>query len=208
MWMQFNCFTVPAFQSAFLACVIIALINRLAPFLVFITRTCNFILMRFINVICKPFYLTKNNTFRRSWVCFFRTCCRAVFSNSAALYVFRHFTFTNWACRFYRGAFFAQLIKEINISRADTAHSARPTDFMSIRLRAGSASNAGFILSRFAHYGYLRSWFTAIRARYNRIGLTGRTHAENTAVFFADDTQVFSHIAIIPQLPDLKGIIL
>lgn len=208
MRMQFNRFTVPAFQPAFLARVIIALINSLAPLFVFVTRTRNFILVRFINMICKPFNLPSYYAFAWSWVCFFRTCRRAVFSNPAAFYIFRHFTFTNWAGGFYRRAIFTELVKETDVCGANTTHGARPTDFMSICLRAGSASNTGFILSRFTHHGYLWSRFSAIRARYNRIGLTGRTHAESTAVFFTDDAQVFSHIAIIPQLPDLKGIIL
>lgn len=208
MRMQLNCFAVPAFQSAFLAGVIITLVNRLAPFLVFITRTRNFILVRFINVICKPFYLTENNTLRRSWVCFFRTSARAVFSYTTPFYIFRHFVFANRTLRFYALALIAQLIKEVYAIRANATNRARPTDFMSVRLCAGSASNTGFIFPSLTHYSYLRSRLTAIRARYNRIGLTGRAHAESTAVFFADDTQVFSHTAIIPQLPDLKGITL
>lgn len=208
MRMQLNGMTVPTTSTAFLAGVIIAFVNRLTPFFVFCIPTCNVVLVRFINMVFKSCFLCLLCLFSCCWMVDFRAFTRAVFSNSASFYVFRHFAFADRAFRFYAFALFAKLVEEIYFVRANPAYGARPTDFMSIRFCAGGTSNASFILSRLSHYRYLRSGFTAIRARDNRIGLTGRTHTENPAVFFTDNTQVFSHIAIIPQLPDLKGVTL
>ena len=208
MRMQLNRLTVPAFQSAFLARIIIALVNRLAPFFVFVTTASNIVLVRFINMVFKPCLLRPCCLFVRGWMKKFVTPKRAGTSQKPTFLILWHVVSAMRAFRFFLKAIWTHLIFLVNVMSANITDFTSFPDSMSIRFCAGSTSNTGFIFSRFTKHCYLWSRFTAIRAGYNRIGLTRITHAEIPAVFFANDTQVFSHTAIIPQLPDLKGITL
>lgn len=203
MRMQIYSMTITRTLSAFLTGVIIAFKYMLAPFNVFTFTSGNSVLMGFVYVVFPLGLLGAFSLLAGSWMCQFRASFRTEFTKHSTFTIFWHQLITNRTRCLNTNTGFAKLVKEIGSVRTFAAHSASSTNRVGISLQMRSTSYTSRVLSWFSHYGYLRCWLSAYWARYTRLLLTCFTNSIFPTVFVTNFAQIFSHTAIIPQLPDL-----
>lgn len=193
-------------SAAVLAGVVIPFEYSLAPICIFDFTASNVILGRFV-CMAPPFgLLCALRLFSRGWIGEFGASIRAYLSSFAAFFVLRHRLAADRAGDFDCETVGAKLVKGINILATLVAYLTGLSDAARIGFISGGTSDAGSIFGGISRNGYRRGWNAANGARL-QVGIVARlAYAIFAAVRLADDTPVLCHVAIISQLPNLRGV--
>ena len=156
-------------------------------------------------MICESSFLPSLQLLTGRWIRNFTTPIRAYFPKQSAFSVFRHRLTTNGARHFDRKAIGTELIEGINILAPLLADFTSLANAARIGFVAGSTGYTSRVFSRLPHDGYRWSKRTTIGTRL-QIGIVARlANAIFAAICLTENTKVLCHIAIIPQLPNLRG---
>lgn len=193
--------SVSAALAAILACVIVSVINGLAPAFVFVRSAGDSVLVRLVYVAFPPGFLSALRLFTCSRMSKFRTTSRAELACTATFYKLRHRLFAYRAGGRYVLAIGAKLIKGINVLAALPAHLARLSDAACARLVSSGTGQAGRVFGGLSHDGDGGCHLSAGGTRLNVGLVAGWANAVLPAICLTVNTSVFSHDAIISQLP-------
>jgi len=204
MRVKFNSMTISRTIAAFLAGIVIALKNLFAPFSIFTVASGNSILMRFINMVFPLCHLCSFQLLMSKRVSKLGATRRTIFSNQSPLFIFWHWLATDWTRRLYGKTVWAYLIFLVNIMTAIVTYFTSFPNSMSICFENSGTRNTKRIFSWRSIYGDHGDWFSACFAWFEGCLITRFADAIFTTVILTNHAQVFSHTAIIPQLPGLE----